>query len=291
MRHGFLLIDKPAGLTSHDVVAQVRRLLPERSIGHLGTLDPAATGLLVLAVGRKALKVVELFSSLPKEYEAAVHFGAVSTTYDGEGVIETIPPRGGWEVPEQSVVQRVIADRFLGRFQQVPPPYSAVHVGGERAYRKARQGRSVEIPPREVEITACSILSYDYPSLRLEVACGSGTYIRSLAHDLGTLLHCGAYLEGLRRTSVGPWSVAAAVAPEQASWGRVLPLKDVLADLPRRDLLPDEFEDLRTGRDIEGEVKAKTIGWVGDRPVALLEQRGEGIIHARKVFETEALAS
>ncbi|MFA6522863.1 MAG: tRNA pseudouridine(55) synthase TruB [Candidatus Peribacteraceae bacterium] len=284
MRHGFLLIDKPTGPTSHDIVAGVRRALSERSIGHLGTLDPAATGLLVLAVGRKALKVVELFVGLSKEYEADLRFGQVSTTYDREGVIEEVPPPKGWSVPDQSVVQRTIADRFTGRIQQVPPAHSAVHVGGERAYRKAQRGIGVEIPSREVEITSCKILSYAYPRLKLQIACGSGTYIRSLAHDLGHLLHCGAYLEGLRRTRVGEWRVEDAVAPDKAAWGHVLPLKDVLSSFPRRDLAAAEAEDLRCGRDIEGEVAANTIGWFDGLPVAILVQPGEGVIHARKVL-------
>lgn len=282
MRHGFLLIDKPAGVTSHDVVADVRRTLSETHVGHLGTLDPAATGLLVLAVGSKALKVVELFNSLPKEYDADVLFGAVSTTYDGDGVMEKIDPPKGWEIPEQAVLQRTIADRFVGRFKQVPPAYSAVHIGGERAYRKAQQGRGVNIPPREVEIKECKILSYDYPRLSLHVACGSGTYIRSLANDLGQLLHCGAYLKGLRRTKVGAWSVADAAA--KAVWARVLPLKDVLLDLPRKELTKEEFTHLSFGRNIPGNVEMNEIGWFDSLPVALLEPAGSNEIHARKIL-------
>ncbi|MDD4318891.1 MAG: tRNA pseudouridine(55) synthase TruB [Candidatus Peribacteraceae bacterium] len=284
MRHGFLLIDKPAGVTSHDVVAQVRRMLHERSVGHLGTLDPAATGLLVLAVGRKALKVVEMFSRLTKAYEADVRLGAVSTTYDGDGAIEEVVPPKGWTVPPQTTVQNLLRDRFLGRIKQVPPAHSAVHVGGERAYRKARQGRAVHIPARDVEISACNLLSYEYPRLRLHVACGSGTYIRSLAHDLGQMLRCGGYLERLRRTEVGEWPVSQAAAPADIAWARVLPLKDVLQGLPRRDLADEEWQEVQFGRDIEGEVQPHTIGWHGDIPVAVLEPGGEGIIHARKVL-------
>ena len=286
MRHGFLLIDKPTGVTSHDVVAQVRCLLPERSIGHLGTLDPAATGLLVLAVGRKALKVVELFSFLSKEYEVSVRFGAVSTTYDAEGVIEVIPPPGGWEVPEQSVVQRMIADRFLGRFQQVPPPYSAVHVGGERAYRKARQGRGVDLPSREVEVVACAIEHYAYPELTLRVRCGSGTYIRSLAHDLGQVLHCGGYLKALRRTRVGEWELTDAVPPEEAAWTKVIPLKEVMAKQTCVELSDAQAADIRFGRAIPLEVEKDAIGWNGGLPIAILIPMKDGTrnCRARKVL-------
>ncbi|MFA6038907.1 MAG: tRNA pseudouridine(55) synthase TruB [Candidatus Peribacteraceae bacterium] len=284
MRHGFLLIDKPAGITSHDAVAMVRRTLPETHAGHLGTLDPAATGLLVMGVGRKALKVIELFNGLSKEYEAGVRFGAVSTTYDGEGVIEEVKPPGGWTVPQQVILQRTIADRFIGKIDQVPPSYSAIKVGGERAYRKARQGRSVELAARQVEIISCTILSYAYPDLVLDVTCGSGTYIRSLAHDLGRLLRCGGYLKSLRRTKVGRWSVTDAVPPDKAAWARVIPLKEVLRGFPRRELTSQEFKALGYGQDIAGTTAPGTIAWHEELPVALLEQKGEGVIHARKML-------
>lgn len=284
MRHGFLRIDKPAGMTSHDAVAIVRRMLGERSVGHLGTLDPAATGLLVLAAGKKALKVVHLFGDLTKEYMADVRLGAVSTTYDREGVIEETPPKPGWEIPHEIVVQNLIADRFLGKICQVPPAYSAISIGGERAYNLARAGKEVDMPDREVEIRQCKILSYAYPDLRLQIACGSGTYIRSLANDLGTMLRCGGYLAGLRRTKVGEWSVEDAVAPDAAVWTSVLPLKEVLQTLPRRDLTDVEWEEIRFGRNIEAEVEPNTIAWCEDLPVGILVPAADGTAHAKKVF-------
>jgi len=143
MRHGFLLVDKPVGPTSHDCVATVRSRLYEKKVGHLGTLDPQAEGLLVLAVGAKALKVVELFNELPKEYEAQIRFGVVSTTYDSEGILTKQKPKPGWVVPERINLECVIEDRFIGRVEQVPPGYSAVKISGERAYRKMRQGKGV----------------------------------------------------------------------------------------------------------------------------------------------------
>ncbi|MBI3619448.1 tRNA pseudouridine(55) synthase TruB [Candidatus Peregrinibacteria bacterium] len=284
MRHGFLLIDKPIGFTSHDAVAVVRRNFHERSVGHLGTLDPSATGLLVCAVGRKALKVIELFADLRKEYIAEVTLGAVSTTYDRDGVIEATPPKSGWVLPEQAAVQRLIHERFLGKISQVPPAFSAVHVGGERAYRKARQGRGVNIPPHDVTVHACDIVAYEYPQLRLRIECGSGTYIRSLAHDLGHLLFCGGYLSALRRTKVGEWSIENAVSLESATWTDILPLKDILTPFPRLDLTADDFENVRYGRFLEREVEKHTFGWFEDLPVALLEPAGEGTSHARKVL-------
>ncbi len=284
MRHGFLLIDKPLDFTSHDVVAKMRKLLPERSIGHLGTLDPAATGLLVLAVGKKALKVVQLFGDLKKEYEAGVQLGKVSTTYDGEGIIKHFDIGMGWEPPDESRLRQLITDRFVGRISQVPPAHSAVHVSGERAYNMARAGREVIIPPRTVQIDRCQILSYAYPHLTLNVACGSGTYIRSLANDLGEVLRCGGYLASLRRTKVGEWSVQNAVAPDAAAWTDVMPLKDVLKDMPSRELTDDDWEEISHGRNIEAEVEPDTIAWHGELPVAILVPAADGTAHARKVF-------
>lgn len=284
VRHGFILIDKPLNHTSHDAVAIVRRTLSERSIGHLGTLDPAATGVLVLAVGKKALKVVELFGDINKEYEAKVRFGKVSTTYDREGVIEDFAIGKGWVPPEQTQLQRLINERFVGKISQVPPAYSAIKIGGERAYRMARQGTAVDMPVRDVHIEECAIVSYAYPELTLRVRCGSGTYIRSLAHDLGQVLRCGGYLSALRRTKVGEWSVDNAVSPDRASWARVMPLKEVLRDLPSRELSAADYEEIRMGRNIEAEVAHNTIGWHDDLPVALLVPAADGTAHARKVF-------
>lgn len=286
MRHGFLLIDKPVGPTSHDAVAQVRAVLKEPKIGHLGTLDPAAAGLLVLAVGAKALKVVSLFTDLHKEYEARIHLGATSTTYDREGVIERWLPVAGWHAPDEITVRSVIESRFLGRIQQVPPIHSAVKIGGERAYRKARQGRGVNMPSREVEISECVITRYNYPHLDLRVACGSGTYIRSLAHDLGAVLQCGGYLEGLKRTQVGAWDVADAVKPDLAAWTRVLPLKDVLSEFPRLELTDAQAEDIRHGRAIAAEIAPDTIGWNGGLPIAVMIPCRDGTrtSRARKVL-------
>lgn len=284
MRQGFLLVHKPKGPTSHDAVDSVRRRLHERSIGHLGTLDPAAEGLLVLAVGAKALKVVELFRGLPKEYEATIRMGMISTTYDGDGVLEASVKKG-WEPPEQAIIQRTIQDHFLGTVDQTPPAHSAVKIGGERAYRKARQGKNVPMPSRKVEITKCDVLAYAYPTLRLRIACSAGTYIRSIAHDLGQLLRCGAYLEALTRTKVGSWQLKDAVTLEKATWTDILPMKDVLTDLPRVDFSAADMENARHGRPLSSEVAKESIAWFEDLPVAIVgpAKTGPGA-HARKVF-------
>jgi tRNA pseudouridine55 synthase len=286
VKHGFLLIDKPAGPTSHDIVAQVRRILHEKKVGHLGTLDPAASGLMVLAVGAKALKVVEFFNSLSKEYIADIELGSVSSTYDRDGVIEELTPKPGWKQPDEEQVIQLLRQQFTGKIDQVPPAHSAVHVDGNRAYVLARLGKDVTIPSRTVDITACDLLSYSYPKIVLRVGCSSGTYIRSIAHDLGQHLRCGAYLSGLRRTKVGEWSVDFAVSPESVGWSFIVPLKEVLTEFDGIELTDAEAEDVRHGRNIKREVKPDTIAWHNDLPFAVLIPAKDGTqkAHARKVF-------
>ncbi|MFA4845751.1 MAG: tRNA pseudouridine(55) synthase TruB [Patescibacteria group bacterium] len=289
MRHGFLLLKKPRGPTSHDTVARLRRSLGEPKIGHLGTLDPMAEGLLVLAVGSRALKVIELFFGLTKEYLGTITLGAVSTTYDSEGVITQVKAKPGQSPPEDaSRIQALIDDRFLGKIQQVPPAFSAVHVGGTRAYRKAQRGEHVELQARETTILECKVREYRYPRIVLSVCCDSGTYIRSLAHDLGESLRLGAYLSALTRTRVGDWKIEDAHAPEDAKWSDVLCLKDVLASFPRRELASAEWEEIRCGRFIDGTMSSEEplIAWYEGLPVALLERvrRESGKLKPRKVL-------
>lgn len=272
MRHGFLLLHKPRGPTSHDAVAQVRRKLGERSIGHLGTLDPLAEGLLVLAVGAKALKVIELFAGLTKEYVVEITLGAESTTYDGEGTITKTELSPMWKPPAGiSDLDVLLRRRFLGKISQVPPAYSAVKIGGERAYRKARQGRSVEIPPRDVVIHELQTIAYDYPRATCRVVCSSGTYMRSFAHDVGAVLHCGGYMSALMRTKVGDWTLDEACLLDDIAWTHVAPLKEVLKHLPSRELTINEWKEIQFGRSIPGSDAPNTVAWCGGLPCALLE--------------------
>lgn len=270
MRHGFLLIDKPTGITSHDVVYRVRKSLHEKDIGHLGTLDPAASGLMVLAVGSKALKVIEYFNGLTKEYEAGVRFGAISSTYDAEGILEPVTMKPGVKAPTIEDIRRVILEKFTGNIEQVPPAHSAVHIAGQRAYELARKGQIVEMPTRKVEIHACDILNFTYPNLSLRVACSSGTYIRSLAHDLGHTLRCGAYLSALKRTKVGEWSVKDAAALDSVNWTNIMRLKEVLKSFPAIELTDDEAAKIRQGQRIPRTVEPGTIGWHHDLPIVVL---------------------
>jgi len=270
MRHGFLLIDKPTGITSHTAVAIARRRLSEKNIGHMGTLDPAASGLLVLAVGSKALKVIELFDGLSKEYRADITFGSVSTTYDAEGVIEEVTMKPGCEIPTDSHIRKLLDERFKGKISQVPPVYSAIHVDGQRAYDLARQGKQVKMQARTVQIEHCDIINFAYPQLTLNVQCGSGTYIRSLAHDLGQALRCGGYLSGLRRTKVGEWSVEKAPSPDEAAWTDIISLKDILGDFPGIELSDAQWEDIKHGRTIAHTIESEAFAWHEELPVALL---------------------
>lgn len=287
MRHGYLLIHKPVGPTSHDIVGQVRRTLSERNIGHLGTLDPLASGLMVLAVGNKALKTVELFQHASKEYIAEATLGATSTTYDSEGIISPVTrPKGGEPSKDLDAVQVMINKRLVGKIEQIPPVYSAVSIGGERAYRKARQGIPVTIPPRQVEIQFCNILSYDYPKMTLHIACSSGTYVRTIIYDLGELLRCGAYMSALERTKVGEWDLKDAVTPEDATWTDVMPLKDIMHIFKKKEVTAEEWAHLEHGRTIEGFCTANTIAWFDGLPCAILENdpKHAGRIKPRKVL-------
>jgi tRNA pseudouridine55 synthase len=195
---GFLNLNKPAGFTSHDCVAKTRRLLKMKRVGHAGTLDPAATGTLPIALGR----ATRLLQFLPgdKTYRATVRFGITTTTDDLEGEILTQEP-----APRLSLEAiNAALPQFLGQIQQVPPSYSAIQVDGQRLYDLARQGKSVDVPIRTVEIYSIQVLDWrpgNYPELDLEIACGSGTYIRAIARDLGQTLHVGGTLSCLRRTA------------------------------------------------------------------------------------------
>ncbi len=270
-------------------MAILRRTLGERDIGHLGTLDPAADGLMVAAVGSKGLKVVELFNRLPKQYTATIELGAVSTTYDAEGMITPVTPKAGWLPPEDSSrIQALIDDRFLGKISQVPPIYSAVHTGGERAYRKAMRGETPELKAREAMISDCRVLEYKFPMLRLSVSCSSGTYIRSLANDLGEGMRCGAYLSALTRVRVGDWELENAVTAEDAKWTDIVPLKDILMLFKGVVLTEAMWKELQFGRSILGTMPAEgvLIGWYEDLPVVMLEanKKREGMLKPRKVF-------
>lgn len=205
--NGVLPVDKPTGPTSHDVVAVARRALGERRIGHTGTLDPFASGLLLLCLG-PATRLAEYLTGLPKSYQATMRLGVVTDTDDIEGV--TVRADERWPTVTREMLATEMADR-VGDQLQLPPLFSAKRVAGERAYAAARAGRSVPMEPVPVRISRLEVTRFSPPKVDFEVDCSSGTYIRSIARDLGEALGVGAHLTALRRTRIGSWSVESAV--------------------------------------------------------------------------------
>jgi len=209
--HGILPLYKRPGLTSHDAVDAVRRLLRQRSVGHAGTLDPAAEGLLVILLGR-GTKVARFLSGERKKYEARVTLGRVSSTYDDEGLDLSMPAN---PIPDLSVPELdSVLDKFRGKIHQQVPAFSAVRVNGERLYARARKGEVPERPSREVTIYDLRLTDFDGTNLKLEIVCGSGTYVRSLAHDIGREIGCGGYLSHLKRMACGNLQIEDAVTLE-----------------------------------------------------------------------------
>jgi len=215
---GILLLDKPAGPTSHDCVDRIRRVLGERRVGHTGTLDPFASGLLVLCVG-PATRLSEYLTGLDKEYLAELRLGQETATHDTEGAVLT--ENDAWQGLERSDVEQAM-DSFRGPILQIPPGFSAKKIGGEAAYRKARRGERVDLPPVEVTVYALEIVALELPFVRVRVHCSSGTYVRGLARDLGAALGTGAHLTALRRTSVGAMRVEDAVELSEGLDGEAL---------------------------------------------------------------------
>jgi len=224
---GFLLIDKPAGPTSHDVVDRIRRLSGVRRVGHAGTLDPFATGLLVVGVGRGATRLLGTFLGQDKGYEGVMILGAVSDTQDRTGRL-TVDERA--EPPDESAVRETL-ERFVGEYPQVPPMFSAKKIRGRKLYELARAGQEVQRRPVPVRIHRLEMVSYDWPRVAFRVRCSSGTYVRTLAHDIGRSLGVGAYLETLRRTAVGRFRVDQATTLEElesSGWSdRLLPISEI----------------------------------------------------------------
>lgn len=207
---GMVLVDKPAGITSFGVVARVRRRLSEQlgkkaKVGHTGTLDPFATGLMIIVTGKECRNAMS-YSKLDKEYEAVIRLGQTSSTGDPEGEITNVST----DIPTRDAVEAAL-EPFRGEITQRPPKFSAIKINGRRAYDLARKGEAVEIPERQVTIFELELLDYTYPDVRIRTHVSSGTYIRSLAEDIGNVLGTGAYCADLRRTKVGEWDIEDAV--------------------------------------------------------------------------------
>ena len=239
---GLLLVDKPAGMTSHDVVLAARRAFGESRIGHAGTLDPFATGLLVLLLGR-ATRLLPHLDGTPKVYEATIVLGVETDTDDGHGApVRTAPP------PEDAAIGEAIA-RLTGPLEQVPPSYSAKRVQGRRAYDAARAGAALDLEPAHVEVFAWRGVARDGDVLRATIECGGGTYVRALARDLGRLTSSAAHLAALRRTRSGPFSVGDAVSVDELGLGsaRLRPALDALPTIPHVTLDETDAERVLRG--------------------------------------------
>ena len=288
---GVLVIDKPIGMTSHDVVQVIRRGTGIRRAGHTGTLDPRASGVLVVLIG-PAVRLSEYVSASDKRYQATIKMGSSTDTYDVEGTITNETPI---EDLDEDNFNEVI-QQFVGEIEQTPPPYSAVKVKGRKAYEMARNGEEVELEPRTINVYSLDVLEWEPPEAVIDVYCSSGTYVRSLANDLGEALGTGAHLIGLRRTKSGQFTLRDAVplrrlkeAFDAGNWYEFLiPAAEALSDWPMVELDADQVELVRHGHRVPAEEKfnslVRGVSEQGDL-VALLELDEETMEwQPRKVF-------
>jgi tRNA pseudouridine55 synthase len=304
--HGALLVDKPSGPTSHDIVAFARRALKTPRVGHTGTLDPLATGLLVLLVGH-ATRLSQFLVTDEKEYLADVRLGISTPTYDAQSLDEAMREAGAARrvTPEQ--IQAILPD-FLGTFPQLPPPFSAKKVDGVRAYKKARKNEPVELKPVEVTVRELEIVAdeprasrlapraSDPALLRLRIVCTAGFYVRSLAHDIGQLLGCGAHLEALRRTRAGQFRIADALTPDAvqaagpAIEARLVSLNTLLGDMPAVTLTEEGTRRAGNGNTLapahlttpmagEGPNRRIRVLDASGGLLAVAETRADGLLH------------
>lgn len=270
---GFLVVDKPPGWTSHDAVEAARRWFRTRRVGHLGTLDPQATGVLPLAV-RQATKLIPYVPAGPKIYRGTIRLGVSTDTYDGDGQVTA---RHEGELPDEAAVRDALA-AFVGEIEQVPPMYSAVKHAGTPLYRIARRGEEVERAPRKVRIDRFSLLAYAPPDADVEVVCSPGTYVRVLAADVGARLGCGAFLKGLCRVRSGPFELAQAVTPEvlaeEAETGKLeahLLRPAAVLGMTTLRLTPEEARRVRHGGALPSGGAPRPVG----TQVAALDPTGE----------------
>ncbi len=292
MADGLLPVDKPVGPTSHDVVAWCRRALSTRKIGHTGTLDPFASGLLLLCVG-SATRLAEYITALDKTYEAIVHLGVSTDTHDCQGTV--VAESDLWRSVTEDEVEAAMCD-LRGAIEQVPPQFSAKKVDGEVMHRRARRGEYVDLPPVSVTVHELTLASFDPPELGLVVKCSSGTYVRGLARDMGEALGVGGHLTALRRTAVGAFTTDRAlpgadlqggVSPERVEEFWILPA-DALTHLEAVDVSVDDARQLAMGQWLETEAAIPEGVPIAVREsgrliaVAVVE---DGRLRPRKVFE------
>jgi tRNA pseudouridine55 synthase len=292
---GVLVVDKPVGMTSHDVVQAIRTGTGLRRAGHTGTLDPRASGVLVILVG-PAVRLSEFVSASDKRYQAIIRLGSTTDTFDADGKLtqSNLPVN----VTEEQFEK--VLNTFVGEIEQTPPPYSAVKVQGRKAYELAREGEEVDLAPRKITVHHLEVLEWAPPEVVIDVHCSSGTYVRSLANDLGNALGCGAYLVGLRRTKSGRFSLREATPLRKlqesfhaGNWYQYLiPAAEALAEWPAIELNPDDVENVRHGHRVRAGKDAKPgmvrgVSTQGEL-VALMElvtgETGEPEWQPKKVF-------
>ena len=243
-QHGFVVIDKPSGITSHDVVGKLRRILGTKRVGHAGTLDPMATGVLVLGINN-ATKFLQYITEGKKSYLATIRLGQATTTDDKDG--EVLSTTNTAAISDAQI--KDVLTKQVGKIMQVPSKVSAIKIAGERAYDLVRQGKSVDIPPREIEIFALEVLDIrisDFIDIDIDVTCSAGTYIRAIARDLGEELKVGGHLTALRRTSVAPFTLSDCTSIESPE---INPLPNAITKLlPSRNIDVTEMAELKFGR-------------------------------------------
>ena len=282
-QHGFLVIDKPAGMTSHDVVAQLRKRLGTKQVGHAGTLDPMATGVLVVGMNN-ATKFLQYIVTGKKRYNAIIRLGISTVTDDKEGEVVAVKD---WRAISDSDIESAM-DKFRGTILQVPSSVSAKKIAGERAYDLVREGKEVELAAKEVTIHELKVLAIhrnEHLDIDIDVACSAGTYIRSIARDLGAALGVGGHLIELRRTEVAPFELNKA---GEIGSAEVLPLRDAIAKvLPIRELGFDEVAELKFGRRIDkSNQEGVVVGIAPDGEVAAILENREGRAQPVSVFNS-----
>ena len=277
-REGLLLVDKPAGMTSHDVVDRARHALRERRVGHAGTLDPFATGLLVLLVG-KATRLISFIPGEPKVYEATIRFGGATDTDDLTGSAIAEAP-----LPDRESVERAM-DALTGVVSQRPPVYSAKQVAGTRAYAAARRGATLDLAPVPVRVDGWVLRAWRGDECDVTVTCGGGTYVRALARDLGALAGSAAYLAALRRIASGPFSVRDATPVSDLSPDALRPAVDALPDVERRVLAGSAASRVAHGNAIPAESESVRVALLGpDGALLALAEREAESWRPRVVF-------
>ena len=284
---GLLNLDKPAGVTSRDVVNRVQRLVKPHKVGHCGTLDPLATGVLVIAIG-PATRLVEYVQRMPKTYRGTFLLGKSSDTDDIEGQVIDLPAP---PIPTREQLHAVIP-KFLGTIQQTPPAFSALKIAGQRSYDLARRGQSAELASRSVEVHALEIVRYAYPELELLIRCGSGTYVRSLGRDLARSVGTEAVMSALRREAIGPFQIAETVSADtlalQLIHERLQPAAMALGEMPQVGISAKDQRRLALGQSIAdlSPTEASELAAVAQdgRLIAILERDGRGAWKAAKNF-------